>query len=136
MSRIIRVLHIDDDPDTRLLLRELIQEGQALEDPVRIEWLEAASPDDAEERWKDARVEAIFVDHRLGGRDGVDLIDRLKRCWQARVWVLTGSSEPGLRERAMQNGANGLLAKDELLEDNLRFREAVLRVIEAVPSDQ
>ena len=134
MSRIVKVLHIDDDPDTRLLLRELIREGQQPDDPVQIEWLEAGDVDDAETRWAGVGVTAVFVDNRLGGREGVEFVARLKGRWGAPVWLLTGTADPRLRERAVRNGAEGVLGKDEILADGRRFRETVLRVIGASPS--
>ena len=49
MKRTLKVLHIDDDRDTRFLMREMAQAaeeagdevGDEVEDEVKIEWLEA-----------------------------------------------------------------------------------------------
>jgi len=123
MSRTLRILYIDDDADTRLLLRELLAE-----DNPKIEVLEAASVEEAIDRWEKAVVDVLFVDNRLGPEEGVDQIGRLRSVWPCPIFVVTGVTDAYLLDRARRNGAQGLLGKDELMKDGARLRKTILRV--------
>lgn len=127
MKRILKILHIDDDPDTRFLIRELMHEAGEQDEDVGIEWLEAGDVAEALEKWGQATLDGLFVDNRLGAREGVEDIQRLRSIWCCPIWVLTGVPEKRLEERATRNGAAGLLAKDELLADGRNLRQAILR---------
>jgi CheY-like chemotaxis protein len=133
MKRTLRILHIDDDPDTRFLMRELLREAQQPDDEVEIEWLDAGAVAEALEKWGQSTLDALFVDNRLGAREGVEDIGRLQSVWSCPIWVVTGVPDRLLQERAVRNGAAGVLAKDDLLADGRRLREAVLRSTCAPP---
>ncbi len=134
MKRILKILHIDDDSDTRFLMRELLQEAEEPDDDVGIEWLEAGEVSEALEKWSQTALDGLFVDNRLGAREGVEDLPRLRSVWSCPIWVVTGVPEKHLQERAVRNGAEGLLAKDELLADGRNLRETVLRVTVALPT--
>ena len=134
MKRILKILHIDDDPDTRFLMRELLEEAQMPDEQVEIEWLEAGDVAQALAKWGQTSLDGVFLDNRLGAREGVEEIPRLRSTWSCPIWVVTGLPEKLLQERAVRNGAAGLLAKDELLADGRNLRETVLRVTGAPPA--
>jgi len=134
MKRILKILHIDDDPDTRFLMRELLEEAQMPDEQVEIEWLEAGGVAQALAKWGQTSLDGVFLDNRLGAREGVEEIPRLRSTWSCPIWVVTGLPEKLLQERAVRNGAAGLLAKDELLADGRNLRETVLRVTGAPPA--
>jgi len=134
MKRILKILHIDDDPDTRFLMRELLEEAQMPDEQVEIEWLEAGDVAQALAKWGQTSLDGVFLDNRLGAREGVEEIPRLRGTWSCPIWVVTGLPEKLLQERAVRNGAAGLLAKDELLADGRNLRETVLRVTGAPPA--
>ena len=133
MKRILKILHIEDDADTRFLMRELVHEAQEPDEGVEIEWLEARDVAEALERWSQASLDGLFVDNRLGAREGVEDFPLLRSIWSCPIWVVTGVPEKLLEERAIRNGATGLLAKDELLADGRNLRKTVLRVTVAPP---
>lgn len=134
MKRLLKVLHIDDDADTRFLMRELLQEAQEPGDEVGVEWLEAGDVAEALEKWGQTSLDGLFVDNRLGAREGVEDIPRLRNTWSCPIWVVTGVPEKLLEQRAVRNGAAGLLAKDELMANGRNLREAVLRMAGAPPA--
>lgn len=128
MKRILRILHIDDDADTRFLMRELLHEAQDPDEEVGIECLEAGDVAQALKKWGQTSLDGLFLDNRLGAREGVEDIARLRSVWSCPIWVMTGVPEKILEERAVRNGAAGLLAKDELLSPGRQLRDTVLRV--------
>jgi CheY-like chemotaxis protein len=130
MKKTVRILHIEDDPDTRLLMRELLREAAPPEDEVGIEWLEAGDVEEAVARWRGAALDALLVDNRLGGGEGIEEIGRLRSIWECPLWIVSGAPDARLRERAARKGAAGLLAKDDLLLDAGRL-QAVLQQITA-----
>jgi CheY-like chemotaxis protein len=106
----LTVLHIDDDPDFRFLVREL-----AAAAGLSIQWLEASTGEEALTGYTAARPHLVLLDNRLGPADGVQWLPRLRAAWLCPIWLLTGIPEAGLAERAGAAGAAGLLAKDDLL---------------------
>ena len=129
MSQTVRVLHIDDDPDTRLLLRELLAEVQQPDDDPQFRWLEASDVEEALEQGGAAGVDVVLLDNRLGAREGVDQIPRLRAAWHCPVWVLTGVPDRQLEERTARQGGEGLLAKDEVMLDGPRLRSWLARLV-------
>jgi len=120
----LTVLYIDDDPDTRFLFRELLEEGEG-EQAVRL--LEADGLQDALIHHRHHPADFVLVDNLLGGRQGVDLIPEIQAAWDCPIWVVSGLASPDLGQRCRTNGAAGLLSKDELLRDSRRLRSILLR---------
>lgn len=123
MVRHAIVLHIDDDADTRLLIRELLTEPQ---DAVAVCWLEAGGVEEAVARHGTQRVDLVLLDHRLGVDQGVDLVGRIKGLWGCPVWILTGFCPESIEDRAKLCGAAGVLGKDDLLEKRIDWRTLLL----------
>ena len=125
---VLKVLHIDDDPDTRFLLRELLAEGQSqAEEPVNIQCLEAASLEQAIAQHKDADLDIVLLDQRLGKDDGVELLPCIKSTWNCPVWILTGLADQRLSDRSKEKGATGVISKNELLRDGEHVRLLLLK---------
>jgi len=131
MRRTLRVLHIDDDPDTRFLMQELAAEAEQPGEDVRIEWLGAADVDEALAQHAATDVHVVLLDNRLGGREGVDQIGRLRQTWQCPLWLVTGAPDWNLVERAVSSGAAGLMGKDDLMADGAGLRKAILQAMGA-----
>ena len=122
MSRPGTVLHIDDDADTRLLVRELAHEQAFGGSDRRIRWLEASGVAEALRRYGGQPVDLILLDQRLGPESGAEALSRLKAAWGCPIWLLTG-----LRPEALPapNGlleAAGVISKDQLLFDASALR--------------
>ena len=108
MSRSRTVLHIDDDPDTRLLVRELAQ-------GLDLRWLEAGAAEEALRRYANETIDLILLDHRLGPESGAQLLPRLKGAWSCPIWLLTGLPPEALAQEVSLTEAAGVISKDLLL---------------------
>lgn len=136
MKPTLTILHIDDDPDMRFLLQELLAEGEGErvgEFEVRL--VEAPGLQEAVGRYGDLRLHAILLDNRLGGVYGVELLPLIRRVWDCPVWILTGLSTEMLSERSRRCGAAGVISKDELLRSATHLR-SFLRQCGALPPSQ
>lgn len=115
MNRPRTVLHIDDDADTRLLVRELAREQATGRCGQEIRWLEAPSVAEALCRYGSEPIDLVLLDQRLGPESGAESLPRVKAAWGCSIWLLTGlppealSDEVGLREAA------GVISKDQLV---------------------
>ncbi|HYM09809.1 MAG TPA: response regulator [Bryobacterales bacterium] len=127
METILTILHIDDDPDTRLLLQELLsQAGPAASEPATIRFLEAGGVEEALIRYRESQPDVILLDHRLGEDSGLDLLPSVRRAWSCPVWLVTGFSPETLEERAAKAGSAGIIHKDELLAGAAGLRSRLL----------
>jgi CheY-like chemotaxis protein len=108
MSRSRTVLHIDDDPDTRLLVRELAQ-------GLDLRWLGAGAVEEALRRYANEAIDLILLDHRLGPESGAQLLPRLKAAWRCPIWLLTGLPPEALAREVSLPEAAGVISKDQLL---------------------
>jgi DNA-binding response OmpR family regulator len=64
----------------------------------------------------------IYLDLRLPGLDGFEVLDGLRRCGATRdipVIILSNVGDPELRERGLHSGALGFLLKAETTPDQL-----------------
>ncbi len=110
----VTILHIDDDPDVRLLVRELAEVGPGGESQIQV--LDAPGVEEAIARYNGRRPDMILLDNRLGASSGLELLPRLRQVWSCPVWILSGFSGDLLRQRAEQCGAAGVISKDDLFE--------------------
>lgn len=118
MKPSVTVLHIDDDPDTRFLLRELAADAQQIwASDMQIRWLESGGVEDAVAQFASVRPDVILLDHRLSGENGIELLPRILQVWKCQVWILTGFSHASVYERSREQGAAGVISKDELLQN-------------------
>jgi CheY-like chemotaxis protein len=115
MRPTVTVLHIDDDPDIRLLLRELAADaGRLPTSEAQIRWLEAGSLNEAVTQFAGSQPGVILLDNRLSGKSGIELLPNIFQIWKCPVWVVTGLPEAGMQEHSRERGAAGVISKDEL----------------------
>ena len=101
------VLVVDDEPDSRLLLAELIRGDcrvlLARDGPMALDIL-AQAPD----------VELILLDLTMPGPSGLEVLERLRgneRTAHIPVVVITGRTTEEIEERALKAGASDFLHK-------------------------
>jgi len=115
-SRPITILLVDDDPDCRLLIRDIVEaaaararvreaaDGQEALDYLRRVGRFAAAP----------RPALIYLDVEMPGRGGLEVLAAIKADPQLRdipVVMLTGVADRHLRRRAIEGGAEGFVVK-------------------------
>jgi DNA-binding NarL/FixJ family response regulator len=116
-----RILVVDDHPIVREGLRVL------LEQPDLTVCGEAASVDEALERMRELKPDALIIDISLGRESGLELIRRIRETDTHTVlFVLSMHDEMIYAERALRMGANGFLMKQEGTD---QLVDAVRRVL-------
>lgn len=82
-----------------------------------IDILEAANGEEALQKIKTLPPDAIFIDLRLPGENGLELTKKIKAQYpDIIVVILTNYDLPEYREAAYQCGANHFLPKDSFLK--------------------
>lgn len=128
----VRLLLVDDDDDDRLLTRTLLQ--QVKETNYLVESVN--NYDDGLKAIIDNRHDAYLIDHRLGGRTGLLLLQALgpERTRERPILMLTGTANRETDLQAMQAGAADFLVKGRVgpseLDRSIRYarqRAAMLR---------
>jgi len=119
---VVKVLLVDDDEDDFILTRDM------LEDAVGIRFAVDWAPDypRALESMAEKRHDVYLIDHRLGGREGLELLKTaLDRGCNEPMIMLTGQGGHELDMAAMEAGASDYLVKSqltgELLERSIRY---------------
>jgi PAS domain S-box-containing protein len=108
----LRILVVDDDPGDRLLLAEHLELGLGA---TSFELVEAASFEDGLNTLALGGADLCFLDFRLGGRDGLELLEAARRRGaQAPVVLLTGHGDEAVAVSALKAGAVDYLRKDAL----------------------
>jgi len=129
----LKVLLVDDDPDDRLLIRELLKEGKEGFD-YRIR--EASGYAEALSLVEEDPGDLLLIDHRLGQKTGLELMQHLReRGLKSPVVVLTGHGDEELAVSAMKSGAADYLCKKDLssqvLHSSIRYVLEARRAEEA-----
>jgi DNA-binding NarL/FixJ family response regulator len=119
----IRVLLVDDHPTVLWGLEKLIDSAKPAMEVVAT----ATNRADALAAAAQHQPDVVLVDIDLGGDCGLDLLQELLRHCQAKPIMFTGLSEPELRERAVLQGARGLVHKTDSVEVILKAIEFVHR---------
>ena len=114
MSR--TVLVVDDEPDIRLLTRLMLTTGG-----YRV--LEAATGEEALETLNEHPVDLVFLDIRLPGIDGWEVLRRVQEADDLSnlpIVMMSAHTSPSTLARAREAGSAGYLVKpfkeEELLE--------------------
>lgn len=129
----ISVLLIDDDSDEHLLLRRLLR--QASGTFYRLDWV--GTFEEGEREIGLANHDVYLIDHRLGPRDGLELLRlaRSRGCTRP-VIVLTGFGDSTIERAAMEAGAADYLTKgrfdSEALDRIIRYSLQRARIQEAL----
>jgi DNA-binding NarL/FixJ family response regulator len=121
---VLTVLHIDDDPEIRFLLRELVAEQPNAADFC---WLEASQVEEALALHGAAQPDLILLDNRMGYEEGVAALPRLRSVFACPVWMLSSVFNDRVAERARAAGAAGVATKDEVLGEPSRLASFLLR---------
>jgi two-component system chemotaxis response regulator CheY len=101
----VRVLVCDDEPDVRLLYREVVEAAGAVV-------VEAADGDECLEIAEAFQPDLVFLDVVMPGRGGLDVLTDLRRCHpRAHVVVISGVLSAQQRGRARELGAEDCLEK-------------------------
>ncbi|MCA8989851.1 MAG: SpoIIE family protein phosphatase [Planctomycetaceae bacterium] len=122
MNNPLRVLLIDDDEDSPLLIRGLLT--QSSQSPFELHWI--ATYDGGVSELKSGQYDVCLLDYRLGARDGVQLLkEAVKQGCRIPVILITGFDDDELVKEALQAGATDYLTKQELsgpvLTRSIRF---------------
>ena len=120
----LTVLHIDDDPEIRFLLRELVAEQPNAAD---FRWLEASQVEEALALYGAAQPDLILLDNRMGYEEGVAALPRLRSVFPCPVWMLSSVFNDRVAEQARAAGAAGVATKDEVLGAPGRLASFLLR---------
>lgn len=103
----LRILAVEDNPDTQLLLRYLLRAEYDLDVVPRV--------DDAIRAATENRYDMLVLDINLGEeRTGVDLLQDLRAMPEYRAkpaLALTAYAMPGDRERFVSAGFDGYISK-------------------------
>jgi NarL family two-component system response regulator YdfI len=112
MSKVIRVVAVDDHPIVREGLRlmlatsdDLVLVGDAPDGAAALRLIGEVQPD------------VVLLDVRMPGMDGVEVLEHIRNTWaQIAVLILTTYDEDDLMLRGLQAGARGYLLKESSLE--------------------
>lgn len=105
----LRILVIDDDPGDRLLLAESLKLALG---PGAFELVEASDFDQGLNALALESVDVCFLDYRLGGRSGIELLEAAQqRQTLVPTIMLTGLGDEDLAVQALKAGAVDYLRK-------------------------
>ena len=118
----MKLLLVDDDEDDYILTRDLL--GDITGAKFQLDW--AASYAAGIKAILQREHDVYFVDYRLGGKSGLDLIQEvISMGCEAPLILLTGQGGPEVDMDAMKAGAADYLVKGridaELLERSIRY---------------
>lgn len=103
----VRILAVEDNPDTQLLLRYLLQPHFELDIAPRV--------NDALQTASDGQYDILLLDINLGEeKTGIDLLNRLREIPRYRstpALALTAYAMPGDRDRFVTSGFDGYISK-------------------------
>lgn len=116
------VLVVDDEPDVLLATRLLLENaGYSV--------LEARSGEEALEQVEKAEPDAIFLDLRMPGLDGLAVLEKLGakgHLDRIPVIVLSAHGSPDRVERSVELGAKAYVTKPFRKDDLIRALDSVL----------
>ena len=120
MNTRARLLVVDDDPSVRSMLREYLEgHGFAV--------AEAGSGAQMRERIEQARPDAVLLDIRLPGEDGLVLARYLREHHEVGIIMVTASGDVVDRVVGLELGADDYIAKPFDLRELLARIKSVLR---------
>jgi two-component system response regulator (stage 0 sporulation protein F) len=124
-----RVLIVDDEQRTLILLREsLVVAG------LDAEFVCAASAEEALKAFAQRPFDAVVMDVRLSGMDGLELLERLRQDFPAtRVIVVSAYDDLHIEDQVRKLGAHGFFHKPFAFEE---FTSAVAGALRDVARDK
>jgi PAS domain S-box-containing protein len=128
-TRLISVLHVDDEEDFLVLSRICLQR----EGDIRIDGVNSAGA--ALERLRETRYDAIISDYQMPGMDGIALLKRLREGGDRTPFIiLTGRGREQVAIEALNSGADFYLQKGT--DPGLQFIELRNLILQAVTRRQ
>jgi DNA-binding response OmpR family regulator len=129
MNARTRLLVVDDDPSVRALLREYL-EGHGFT------VAEAASGAQMREQIEHDLPDAVLLDIRLPGEDGLVLARYLREHYEVGIIMVTASGDVVDRVVGLELGADDYIAKPFDLRELLARLKSVLRRMQVKPSPE
>ena len=127
MNARTRLLVVDDDPSVRSMLREYLEgHGFAV--------AEAASGAQMREQIEQDLPDAVLLDIRLPGEDGLVLARYLREHYEVGIIMVTASGDVVDRVVGLELGADDYIAKPFDLRELLARLKSVLRRLQAKPA--
>jgi DNA-binding response OmpR family regulator len=127
MTASARLLVVDDDPSIRTLLREYLQ-GHGYE------VAEAGSGPQMREQLERDLPDAVLLDVRLPGEDGLVLARYLREHYDVGIIMVTASGDVVDRVVGLELGADDYIAKPFDLRELLARLKSVLRRLQGAPT--
>lgn len=115
-GNLIKIAIVDDDEDDYFIITEYIKgiEGSRF----AIDWCNTY--DDAVKNFNEKKYHLYFIDYRLGGFTGLELLQEARRIGSdAPIVILTGKGNKSIDIAAMQSGATDYLVKSDLNTEKL-----------------
>lgn len=107
---VFRVLIVDDQPESRVLLREALGRSDAFTVVG-----EAANGEEAMRLAEALAPELVVMDIQMPGVSGLEMTGRIRRRFPGiRVFLVSSYNEMEYRRQATESGAVGFLPKSEL----------------------
>jgi DNA-binding response OmpR family regulator len=126
MTARTRLLVVDDDPSVRSMLREYLEgHGYAI--------AEAGSGAQMREQIEQDLPDAVLLDIRLPGEDGLVLARYLREHYEVGIIMVTASGDVVDRVVGLELGADDYIAKPFDLRELLARLKSVLRRLQAKP---
>jgi DNA-binding response OmpR family regulator len=127
MNSRTRLLVVDDDPSVRSMLREYLEgHGYTI--------AEAASGPEMREQIEHELPDAVLLDIRLPGEDGLVLARYLREHYEVGIIMVTASGDVVDRVVGLELGADDYIAKPFDLRELLARLKSVLRRLQAKPA--
>ena len=127
MNERTRLLVVDDDPSVRSMLREYLEgHGYTV--------AEAASGPQMREQIEHELPDAVLLDVRLPGEDGLVLARYLREHYEVGIIMVTASGDVVDRVVGLELGADDYIAKPFDLRELLARLKSVLRRLQARPA--
>jgi len=111
VSKLIRVLLVDDDEDDYLIIKNFIQKIHNT--PFKLEWTSDVS--EAANIIQQETHDVYLIDYRLGEANGLELLGRFDLVQRPEPFIiLTGAGDERVERRAMRMGVADYLVKGTL----------------------
>lgn len=114
----LKVLLIDDDPEDRFLIRDILEKSE-----MQIDLEEAASSSEGLEKLKSNSYDCAIVDYVIPGVTGLDVLQMSRDAGVNTPFIiLTGYGDDDLASELIRRGAFDYLSKRDLSSGNLAYK--------------